>query len=131
MTKNELVRLRRIAETAVEGISDPDLKVPAFQTILHKLLHDLDIGKMSDQTKKSATSTDASGTTSRITSLVDEGFFTEPRSLPEIQQGLADRGWHYPQQSLGTPLTRLVRKKAFRRIKTQEGSKKLWKYSVY
>jgi hypothetical protein len=62
---------------------------------------------------------------------VDEGVFGQQRSLGEIKRILSERGWHYRLEELGTPLTRLVRKRQLRRTQVMEGGKKIWKYSNY
>ena len=73
----------------------------------------------------------SSGTTSRLHSLVTEGVFEQQRSLAEIRQILAERGWHYRLEDLGTPVMRIVRQKQLRRTQVTEGRKKIWKYSNY
>jgi len=49
----------------------------------------------------------------------------------EIRQTLLQNGWHYQLADLGTPLTRLVRRKLLRRTQVTDGGKKIWKYSNY
>lgn len=135
----ELVRVRKMAEAAVEEMPEGQLKVAAFETILQHLLDGVFVQPESAlpgatprgiPTRGTAAPTDSSGTTARIIGLGNE-FFASERSLAEIQAGLAERGWHYPQTSLSTPLTRLVRKRLLRRTKVAEGKKKIWKYSIY
>lgn len=122
-----------MAEAAVSDMEDTRLKVAAFQTILTKLLERRRDGvgastapELGDKRTKRT-----GGSTERILKLAGEGFFQQQRSLAEIQQGLADRGWHYPQPFLGTPLRRLVQRRALRRTMVTQGGKKLWKYSLY
>jgi len=134
-----LVAARKTAESAVAEMSEGPLKIAAFETILRKLLDTSSEpegltdrrGSQSKSDKKAVKSGNASGTTSRITGLVDEGFFREQRSLVEIQGALAERGWHYDQNFLSTPVTRLVRRRVLRRTQATEGTKKVWKYSIY
>jgi hypothetical protein len=134
-----LVAARKTAESAVAEMSEGPLKIAAFETILRKLLDTSSQpegltdrrGSQSKSDKRAVKSGNASGTTSRITGLVDEGFFREQRSLAEIQGALAERGWHYDQNFLSTPVTRLVRKRLLRRTQATEGTKKVWKYSIY
>ena len=52
-----------------------------------------------------------------ILTLKKEGFFSQPRSLKEIRDELAARGYYYPLTSLTHPLFRAVRKGILRRIK--------------
>ena len=134
-----LVAARKTAESAVAEMPEGPLKIAAFETILRKLLDascqpDRVAERRSSQPTNDSRAVkrgSASGTTSRITSLVDEGFFGEQRSLAEIQGALAERGWHYDQNFLSTPVTRLVRRRVFRRTQATEGTKKVWKYSIY
>jgi hypothetical protein len=139
MRLEDLLEARKLAEASVAGMPDDDLKVAAFQTILASLL-ERSFERFSPEAaapaKKGATSATnvkkgESGPRGRILSLATDGFFAQPRSLPEIQEALAQRGWHYPQQNLGTPLTRLVRDHSLRRLRASDGTKKLWKYSMY
>src|SRR5581483_12087195 len=102
MEMEAIITARRTAESAVSEMNDGPLKVAAFETILGKLLDaasqpapSVDRRLQSSTDRRATKSTSASGTTSRITSLVDEGFFSQQRSLAEIQSALAERGWHY------------------------------------
>ena len=134
-----LVAARKTAESAVAEMDEGPLKVAAFETILRKLLDAPSPPERFTERRPSHSSGDrrttknssGSGTTSRITNLVDEGFFSQQRSLAEIQGALAERGWHYDQNLLSTPVTRLVRKRILRRTQASEGTKKVWKYSIY
>lgn len=141
MEVKDLVEARKTAEAAVAGMEDGALRIVAFETILRRLL---DAGREKERPPQTTPPAEAamlmrtgrgdappSGTSSRIMSLVDDGFFTEQRSLAEIQAGLAERGWHYEQNYLSTPLARLVRRKLLRRTQVMDGSKKLWKYSIH
>lgn len=130
-----LIEARTLAEAAVGDMADGPLKIAAFETILASLLREcaapLTGPRRSDERSPEIKDRKESGTAGRIMSLATEGFFAHPRSLPEIQEALSQRGWHYPQQNLSTPLTRMVRSRALRRIRTTEGRKTLWKYSAY
>lgn len=135
-----LVTARKAAESAVAEMSDGPLKIAAFETILRKLLDarplaESSIGREEPQRigREAVAKSSGSGTTPRITSLIDEGFFSIQRSLADIQGALAERGWHYDQNLLSTPVARLVRKRVLRRThaQTSEGKKKVWKYSIY
>lgn len=141
MQIEQLIAARKTAEKAVEDMPDGSLKTAAFETILKELLQGdtpnnkaagagtrAPAGRSSIPVKKVPIST---GTKSRILGLVEEGFFSAQRTLTEIQDALAERGWHYDQNHLSTPLMRLVRQKALRRTQVSEGAKKVWKYSNY
>jgi hypothetical protein len=138
MEMEAIITARKTAESAVAEMSDGPLKVAAFETILRKLLDatsqpapPTDRRSQSSGDRRTARGSSASGTTSRITSLVDEEFFSQQRSLAEILGALAERGWHYDQNFLSTPVTRLVRRRVLRRTQISEGTKKVWKYSIY
>jgi hypothetical protein len=66
----------------------------------------------------------------RVSLLAEESFFTEPKSLSDIQAKLAEHGWHYPQTNLSTPLIRLVRQRRLRRLQLAVGNKRVWKYAL-
>jgi hypothetical protein len=129
----DLVSLRRKAEEAVADMADGPLKIKAFEMILGSLLaapsqqHEPQslVRAVQPPPNESPSSIGA-----RISLLADEGFFAQPRSLGEIQDGLAAHGWHYPQNNLSTPLVRLVRQRRLRRLQLAEGNKKVWKYSL-
>ena len=141
MEVKDLVGARKKAEAAVVGMVDGPLKVSAFETILRSLL---DEGREKDRPAQAIPQAEPAiprmmgrgdapptGTSSRIMSMVHDNFFAVQRSLAEIQAGLAERGWHYDQNFLSTPLARLVRRKLLRRTQAIDGPKKLWKYSIY
>ena len=132
MNLDALIEARKLAEASVNGMQDGPLKTAAFQTILARLLGgNAEEAKPAPRGPVAAAARVETGPRGRIMSLAADGFLAQPRSLPEIQEALAQRGWHYPQQNLGTPLTRLVRDRSLRRLRATDGSKKLWKYSMY
>jgi len=134
MRQEEIVEARKKAEAAVADMPDGGLKVAAFQTILAQLLQAFPQMMRSNgaaHAPKRNTTKIAVGTTSRLMALADEGIFAQQRSLGDIKRILSERGWHYRLEELGTPLTRLVRKKHLRRTQVVEGGKKIWKYSNY
>ena len=133
MSTLDLVAARKRAEAAVADMSDGALKVKAFEVILGSLLAE----------KSSAPATAAAGARSedvrisppsslaeRVSLLAEESFFTEPKSLSDIQAKLAEHGWHYPQTNLSTPLIRLVRQRRLRRLQLAVGNKRVWKYAL-
>ena len=146
MDAEKLVKLRKQAEKAVEGMSDGDLKVKAFEVILAHLMSG------NEQSPRAArpslrTVTGASaeepvrgkgrervqkGTASgRILVTRDEGFFGTQRTIGQVREELAAHGWHYPVTSLSGTLQSLVRQHELRRVRVSEGKKKVWKYSNY
>ena len=137
MDRDELTRAVAAAESAVKQMPEGPLKTAAFQTILQELLQRqrgknggtmTPIPEPVTRKKKSPSST---GTTGRIEGLIAEGIFGQQRSLSEIRQILAERGWHYEPDDLGTPLTRLVQRKRLRRVRVAEAGKRTWRYSNY
>ena len=55
-----------------------------------------------------------------IRGLIDEGFFSQKRTINEVQSELEQQGHIYPLHSLSTPLVRLVRARKLRRFKEKE-----------
>jgi hypothetical protein len=133
MTALDLVAARKRAEAAVADMAEGALKIKAFEVILGSLL-----APESRQPKTSAPATrpeevrgsPPASLAERINLLGEDGFFTEPRSLSDIQMKLAEHGWHYPQTNLSTPLVRLVRQRRLRRLQLPEGNKRVWKYAL-
>lgn len=131
--KDAIVIARKRAEDAVADMPEGPLKIAAFQTILSSLLTAGPPSKPAEKAEMSAPKKTkaAGGTTGRIQELASEGFFNEQRSLGDVQQALAARGFHYPQENLGTPMMRLVRNKFLRRVQINAGGKRIWGYSNY
>lgn len=133
MSTLDLVAARKRAEAAVADMVDGALKVKAFEVILGSLL-----APESRQPKTAAPATrpeevrssPPSSLAERINLLGEQGFFTEPKSLSDIQMKLSEHGWHYPQTNLSTPLIRLVRQRRLRRLQLAEGNKRVWKYAL-
>lgn len=138
MDDKAIVEARRRAEKAVEGMSDPDLKVKAFEQVFAKLLEnatgraDAPPGDRRRQTPKSAQNSkgaDGGTLTERLLALKADGFFDEQRSLSEVQEELRSRGWHYPVTTLSGIMQRFVRTRELRRERAKVGNKKIWKYA--
>jgi hypothetical protein len=133
MKATDLIALRKNAEIAVADMADGPLKVKAFEVILESLLSAPISKRDSDPVARVTQSPQGEAPTSvagRIGLLAEESFFSEPRSLGEIQNSLKQHGWHYPQGNLSSPLVRLVRQRQLRRLQLAEGNKKVWKYSL-
>jgi hypothetical protein len=138
MELKKLMELRRRAEQATSDMPDGELKLKAFEVILSSLLrgneHETGESPNSAPTvapeKKQATSRAAAPTSTRerILVLKAENFFAKLRTIGEVREQLATRGWHYPLTSLSGPLQQLVRHE-LRRQRVSDGSTKAWKYS--
>jgi hypothetical protein len=139
MKKDELAGAVTVAEAAVRQMPEGAMKIAAFQTVLQELLQRQRSNASSapppaaleTAPRKRPALAPSTGTTGRLIGLIEEGFFSQQRSLPEIRQVLSERGWHYKPEDIGTPVTRLVRQKRLRRVRVAEGGKKLWRYSSY
>ena len=137
MNKESIVRARKLAESSVSDMEEGQFKIAAFQTILSHLLHGESTASVKLQVaaptpnKRKSSSQASSGTTSRLLALIDDGVFAQQRSLADIRQILAEKGWHYQLQDLGTPVARLVQRRQLRRTQVAENGKKNWKYSLY
>jgi hypothetical protein len=133
MSAVDLVAARKRAEAAVADMSDSALKVKAFEVILGSLLAEgprVPAAPAAGARPEVVRPSPPSSLAKRISLLGEEGFFTEPKSLSDIQAKLAEHGWHYPQTNLSTPLVRLVRQRRLRRLQLSEGNKRVWKYAL-
>jgi hypothetical protein len=133
MMPMDLVSIRKKAEEAVADMAEGPLKLRAFELILQSLLCSAvpDRGAQGVERPAQPVAVEPpSSIAERIGLLANEGFFAQPRSLGEIQESLAQHGWHYPLNNLSTPLIRLVRQRSLRRIQLAAGKKRLWKYSL-
>jgi hypothetical protein len=133
MSALDLVAARKRAEAAVADMSDGALKVKAFEVILGSLLAQdsgAPFAAARTHSEEGKRTSPPSSLADRIGLLAEEGFFTEPRSLSDIQMKLTEHGWHYPQANLSTPLVRLVRQRRLRRLQLAEGNKRVWKYAL-
>ena len=136
MADHDLMDLRRQAERAVADMPEGDLKVKAFEVLLNHLLNTTDregsIEKSARRVEKGKRSTNArvgNSKTQRILALKNEGFFKAQKTIGEVREELASRGWHYPVTGLSGPLQELVQRRELRRQRMVDGKKKLWKYS--
>jgi hypothetical protein len=138
----QIQQLRKQAESAVQDMPDGELKLKAFEVILHHLLLGagggpvLPVGvaaaKSGGRTVAAPKQLSAPRSASeRILSLQAEGFFTLQRSIREIQAELRKRGWHYPLSALSGPLQILAQNKSLRREQLSDGSRRVWKYANY
>jgi hypothetical protein len=128
----DLVSLRKRAEESVADMPEGPLKIKAFEVILGSLLGGahLELDKSLSRPAPAPPADAPSSAAARISLLAEESFFSQPRSLSEIQASLAGHGWHYSQGNLSTPLVRLVRQRRLRRLQVAERNKRVWKYSL-
>lgn len=70
-----------------------------------------------------------SGLTKKILTLIQEGFFDEPRDISEISKRLRRWGYNKPTTSLSGPLRELVKKNFLDRDKL-DGEKSVYKYFI-
>jgi hypothetical protein len=131
----QLREMRQRAELAVAEMPDGDLKTKAFEVILSHLLtsSDGEANQPKKVTAREATGEEPkpspSSASARILALRDGGFFSTQRTIGDIKKELATHGWHYPLSNLSGKLQSLVRERQLRRMKVNEGSRSLWKYS--
>lgn len=84
----------------------------------------VDGAKRKSRTVKSPTPRKGAGPMVLIQELIGAGFFDQRRTINHVQGELEQKGHIYPLTHLSTPLLRLVRSRALRRMK-EEGQ---WVY---
>ncbi len=132
MNEVGLVQARQKAERAVKDMGEGPLKAAAFQTILAKLLADLDLSEKSGPRagrKLTGSQKESNTLPGRILAIKSEDFFQSQQTLSDIREALGSRGWHYPQTTLSGVMQTLVRQRHLRRERVSVGKKKVWKYS--
>jgi hypothetical protein len=136
----QIQQLRKQAESAVQDMPDGELKLKAFEVILHHLLGagggpvlpGVAAARSGGRPVAAPKQVNAPRSASeRILSLQAEGFFTLQRSIREIQAELRKRGWHYPLSALSGPLQILAQNKSLRREQMSYGSRRVLKYAIY
>jgi hypothetical protein len=75
--------------------------------------------------RKASKSNKGKGPQTFILELKNNGFFSEQRSISDVQRKLEEMGHIYAQTSLSTPLIRLVRSNKLRRVKENDS----WNYT--
>src|ERR1700694_1226124 len=123
MNVKTIVGVRKQAEEAVADMSEGPLKTKAFEVILDRLLVDRENESKpttpspppASKNDPEVTRPNSTSSTDRILLLKDEGFFQEQRTIGEVREKLASRGWHYPVTSLSGPLQTLVQRALLRR----------------
>jgi hypothetical protein len=124
--KDRLVRLRKLAEKAVEDLPAGDLKLKAFEVAFRHLLDSPEIQEGEHQGKRPAKKErrreleDEAGLRGelpkRVYGLRKDKFFAQPRSGREVQRELKTRGFHYAQAAVQMALLRLTRRRLLRRV---------------
>lgn len=139
--QQDLAEKVALAEASVQSVKDPELRRVAFEKVLERLLAD---GEASAPTKekKPHTTRVAKGTPPKrkggpkayIEELLDEGFFSKPKSIGEVRSALGERGHHIALTSLSGPLQTLCKERSLRRQQKEidgKGSKKVYLYSKW
>src|SRR4051812_19242957 len=87
------------AEAAVAAVKDPELKRVAFEKILGTLLEQRSSSEprgksrnKKEAKKQAAPSKGRSGPTTYIQELIDDAFFSSPKTIAEVKAELANRG---------------------------------------
>jgi nitrogen fixation/metabolism regulation signal transduction histidine kinase len=114
------------AEQAVKGVSDPELRRVAFEKILTALIEKTDTGK-GTRKKSQRTSTlshspptkKGRGPMTYVRELIDDGFFSKPKSISQVKAELENRGHHIAVTNLSGPMQSLCKEKSLRRQKTK------------
>jgi hypothetical protein len=139
---DELLEARRQAEAAVSDMTDPELRAAGFKVILQHLLSlggSVRAEGPSARAPKAGKGTVASdakparaklpkSASERILTLRDEGFLDPGRRIGEIRDELQAHGWMYALTALSGTLMKLVRNRELRRVHSNEGKKKAFKY---
>jgi hypothetical protein len=139
--QQELAEKVALAEAAVQSVKDPELRRVAFEKVLEKLLSDgEEKSQMKERKEKASSSKKVSqgklrgGPKSYVLELLEEGFFSKPKGISEVQKALGDRGHHIALTSLSGPLQSLCRDRKLRRQQNEldgKGSKKVYLYSKW
>jgi alkanesulfonate monooxygenase SsuD/methylene tetrahydromethanopterin reductase-like flavin-dependent oxidoreductase (luciferase family) len=137
MDQKAIVEARKRAESAVEGMADPSLKLKAFEQIFAKLLDGADPSERptitsrrpSGRARTPAVASRPETLIGRLRALRDDGFFGSQRTLSDIREELGSRGFHYPLTTLSGVMQKLVRNRELRRERVKSGRKKTYKYA--
>ncbi len=140
----DLIAMREAAEKVVEGMPDGPMKVKAFEMAFQSLQTGGPKPVASKRSRRSKAARPkageqpeekkprkSSGPKGLITELVAEGFFSEWRTLPDIQKQLVVRGHIYKQEQLSPRLLELTKAKVLRRERKPEGKKEIWAYRKF
>lgn len=132
---------RQAAEAAVADMADGPLKIKAFEIVFSRLLHtETDPGltrtpKIEQGTTRGRALGNPPGRVEslrgRILILKSDTYFEMQRTLGDIREELASRGWHYALTAMSGVMQGLVSDRELRRERVNMGTKKVWKYSNY
>lgn len=138
---DDLIVIRKKAEEVVEGMAEGPLKVAAFEKAFESLSagpQDPPVRKRSKRRstpKKSSTGRKRKkqGPKAHTRDLIEDGFFSESRTAPEVVAELLVGGHKYDDPAVGTALARLTRDKELRRHKESRGESgnDVWVYEQY
>ena len=78
-------------------------------------------GKIAARATKKPANSSRKGPQTLLQELADEGWFKSKRTIGEVQKKLEEKGHIYAMTSLSTPLLRLTRSRALRRLKDKSG----------
>jgi hypothetical protein len=126
LTKEEYQEKISVAESAVEGVVDPQLRPVAFAKILEQLLSQTTSNasvllapnpRVERRVQKRSSGAVQGGPAGLIDTLVDEQFFQNGKGLRDVQIELQNRGHRIPRTSLSGPLQALCRRRRLRRLK--------------
>lgn len=140
--QQELAEKVALAEASVQGVKDPELRRVAFEKVLEKLLStDAEVrvsakaGKRkTSPTKKTKQPKRRGGPKAYILDLMEEGFFSKPKAIADVQTALEERGHHIAITSLSGPLQSLCKDRTLRRQQKEvdgKGAKKVYVYSKW
>jgi hypothetical protein len=126
---NEIRKRIRIAEQAVEGLTEP-LKTKAFGVILSKLLEEISsigkppIGEPFFAGKPEEPPRISGATTCReaIFKLMSSDWGKKPRTMREISDALKMSAIYYQDPVVSTELRRMTRIGMLRRLKSEDGN---------
>jgi hypothetical protein len=128
------------AVEAVSAVKDPELRTVAFEKILATLLegHGPTAGPGATKRaaapgkKTSSAPRSKGGPKASVEALIDDGFFSKPRTIADVKAELANGGRHIAITSLSGPLQLLTRERRLRRQKLSAkngGTKATYAYS--
>lgn len=139
---DDLAKKVASAEAAVAAVKDPELKRVAFEKVLERLLgsapaqgqrHDRPATALSKSTPNQPKRN--GGPTTYVRELVDDGFFTKPKTIGDVRSELAARGHHVPLTSLSGPMQTLCKARVLRRqlqpANGNKDAKKIYSYSKW
>lgn len=121
-SENVKIKLKK-GDWEVE-VECPENKI---QEVLEKVLATLPVSQQQEVQEERK---ERSGTTCRdlIKALWEEGWFSQPRGLSDVDEELQRRGYHYDRSAIAHSLTDLVREGILSRIGTPRNYRYLQKH---